>query len=68
MSEKITTGYSELRILLKEIGVQFTDSGDAENNLDSRVEIQVLSTWHEDGFHTFPFMIDKDGNETYIKE
>jgi hypothetical protein len=41
MKEKITTGYSELQILFKELGVEFRDSGPAENNLGKLVYIVV---------------------------
>ena len=62
--EKIVTGYSELQILFTELGIRFTDSGEASENLDKDVEISILEQGG-DVAATFHFMIDKDGNETY---
>jgi len=65
MSEKITTGYSELQILFKEIGIEFKDSGPAENNLGKRVFISIGHTSLNEGVQ-FVFQIDSDGNETFL--
>lgn len=63
--EKITTGYSELQILFKELGVKFRDSGPAENNLGKTVFITVGHSSLNEGVQ-FIFNIDMEGNETYI--
>jgi hypothetical protein len=65
MSEKITTGYSELQILFKELGIKFKDSGPAENNLGKRVYISIGHTSLNEGVQ-FVFQIDSDGNETFL--
>ena len=61
MSEKIVTGYSELRILFKEIGIKFTDSGPAEDNLGKQVYIDIA-----DAAISLFFDIDAEGNETFV--
>lgn len=65
MSDKITTGYSELQILFKELGIEFKDSGPAENNLGKRVYITIGHTSLNEGVQ-FVFQIDNDGNETFL--
>lgn len=67
MSEKITTGYSELRIILKELGVKFTDSGPAEDNFGKKVHIIIgRETFAGVMGVTLFFQVDSDGNETFI--
>jgi hypothetical protein len=66
MKEKITTGYSELQILLKELGVKFTDCGPAENNLGKQVSIDIMD---EQGFKpaiSLYFNINNEGEETFV--
>lgn len=65
MNEKITTGYSELQILFKELGIKFKDSGPAENNLGKRVYISIGHTSLNEGVQ-FLFQIDSNGNETFL--
>ena len=64
MSKKITTGYSELQILFNELGIRFTDSGDAADNLGKGVELSVIEQGDSIAA-TFHFTIDLAGNETY---
>ena len=64
MSE-INTGYSELRILLKEIGINFTDSGDAEDKWGKQVTI-VIKDNNGDNHCYLSFDIDEEGNETFV--
>lgn len=67
MKEKITTGYSELQILLKELGVKFTDCGPAEKNLGRRVHIIIgIEAFSGVMGATLFFDIDAEGNETYV--
>ncbi len=65
MSQKITTGYSELQILLKEIGVNFKDSGPAEDNLGKFVSISIGHDNLSEGVK-LNFRIDNEGNETFV--
>ena len=67
MNNKITTGYSELQILFKELGVQFRDSGPAEDNLGKRVNIVLFGEDHDStNSVSLLFKIDKDGSETFV--
>ena len=66
IEEKITTGYSELRILLKkEIGVEFTDDGPAENHLGGQVSLVITG---QNGGHDMDlwFNIEENGDEVFL--
>lgn len=62
---KITTGYSELRILFEEIGIEFKDSGPAEDNLNKQVMIEIMNKQSSEAAISLFFNIDEDGNETF---
>jgi hypothetical protein len=64
--DPIVTGYSELVILFTEIGIDFIDSGPAEQNLGKQVVLSVMDEQGAGPAITFYFNIDKDGNETFV--
>ncbi len=68
MNDKITTGYSELQILFKELGIKFKDSGPAEDNLGKHVYIMIEAPGALPPGVSLNFAIDKDGNETFIDQ
>ncbi len=63
--EKITTGYSELQILFKELNVDFSDSGPVEKNLGKQVHICIKGEQGEEAVWLF-FDVDSEGNETFV--
>jgi hypothetical protein len=63
---KITTGYSELRMILKDIGIEFKDSGPAEDNLNKQVMIEIMNEQSNEAAISLFFDIDKDGNENFV--
>ena len=65
MENNITTGYSELQILFKELGVKFVDSGPAENNLGKTVKLTLKNGTTR--LATFEFTVDSVGNETFVE-
>ena len=67
MSSEINTGYSELRILLKEIGIAFTDSGDAESRWGKKGTICIEDEQGNGGVYLI-FDIDADGNEKFVSQ
>lgn len=68
MKDKITTGYSELQILFKELGIKFKDSGPAESNLGKEVSIIIIADEYGDGSVWLNFKIDSEGNETFLSQ
>lgn len=60
----ITTGYSELQILLKEIGIKFKDCGPADENLGKKV--YILIEGEDPNSVQFRFFIDSEGNEKFL--
>ena len=63
--EKITTGYSELQIIFKEIGINFRDDGPAMDNLGKQVCMTIETEQGGDGVYLM-FNIDEEGNETFV--
>ena len=65
-NKKIVTGYSELRIIFKELGIDFKDSGPAEKNLGKQVSIDIMDEQSSQTAVSFYFDIDLGGNETFV--
>ncbi len=58
--------YTELRNLLKSIGINFSDSGDSENNRGKQVSISIDDEQSTSSAITFYFNVSLDGTETFI--
>lgn len=63
---KITTGYSELRVILKDIGIDFQDDGPAEENLGKQVSIRILGEQGQNVRVYLTFNVDEAGDEAFV--
>jgi hypothetical protein len=61
----IITGYSELRILLKEIGDDFKDDGSAEENIGKQVVLNILGQNGGQDMELY-FDIKENGEEIFV--
>ena len=62
----ITTGYSELRSVLKDIGIDFEDDGPAEVNVGKQVVIRIMDEQGTAVGVFLTFNIDENGDEHYV--